>query len=305
MLVRLRREYAQLVTSGSQLLLLVVGFKLESHKGWLVCLSLMAFISLLAWQSSLRRLRVVRDTPTSKVASAAQGYVELTGKGRPFGEPLLGKLSQLPCLWYRYKVERQGTKGKWHIVESGESDDTFILRDETGDCVIDPEHAEILTQHRDQWIHESHRYTEWKLIEHDNIYVIGELRTQGGSNLQFNTQAEISALLSEWKKDMPELRARFDLDNNGELDMREWSLARSAARRAVASKLRDAQAQPDIHILTLPRDGRLFLISNLSQEKLSFRYLLWSWLHLAVFFGSLGALGWLLQTPPWVLGLHK
>ena len=65
MLVRLRREYAQLVTSGAQLALLFVGFYLESREGWLGCLSVMALISFFAWLSALHRLRMVRDTPTS------------------------------------------------------------------------------------------------------------------------------------------------------------------------------------------------------------------------------------------------
>src|SRR3989339_1598907 len=110
MLHKLRREYAQLVTSGAQLLLLFVGFRLNTRNGWLVSLAVMAAISIVAWLSALKRLRAVRDTPTSKVASAAQGYVELVGRGRPYGEPLISKLRALPCLWYRYKVEQRDSK---------------------------------------------------------------------------------------------------------------------------------------------------------------------------------------------------
>lgn len=296
MLVSLRRGYAHLVTSGAQLLLLLIGLKLESRNGWLICLSIMAAISILAWLSALNRLRTIRDTPTSKIASAAQGYVELTGRGHPFGEPLLGKLSLLPCLWYRYKIERQDSEKKWKTMDSGESDDSFILRDETGECVVDPEQAEIFTQHRDQWHDGDYRYTEWKLIEHDSLYVIGQFRTQGGSSLEFNTREELNALLAEWKKDMPALLKRFDLDNNGTLDMQEWMLARSAAKREVAKLMREAQAQPDINIISRPREGELFLISNLDQEKLSRRYLLWSWAHLLIFFSALWGIGRVLQS---------
>jgi hypothetical protein len=306
MLVRLRREYAQLVTSGAQLLLLLVGLKLESRNGWLACLAAMALISIVAWLSALKRLRAVRDTPTSKVASAAQGYVELTGRGQPFGDaPLLSKLSLLPCLWYRYKIEQRDSEKDWKTVDSGESDDTFMLRDDTGVCVVDPEQAEILTRHRDQWHDGDHRYTEWKLIEQDRLYVIGQFRTQGGSSLEFDSRAELNALLAEWKKDLPALHARFDLDNNGTLDMREWMLARSAAKREVKKMMREAQAQPDIHIIGRPRDGKLFLISNLTPDRLSGRYLFWAWVHLIIFFGALGGIGWLLQTPAYVLGLQN
>jgi hypothetical protein len=296
MLVSLRRGYAHLVTSGAQLLMLLIGLKLESRNGWFACLSIMAAISILAWLSALNRLRAIRDTPTSKIASAAQGYVELTGRGHSFGDPLISKLRVLPCLWYRYRIEQRESENKWKTVDSGESNDSFMLRDDTGECVVDPEQAEILTRHRDQWLDGDYRYTEWKLIEHDSLYVIGQFRTQGGSSLQFNTREELNALLAEWKKDMPALLKRFDLDNNGTLDMQEWMLARSAAKREVAKSMREAQAQADIHIISRPRAGELFLISNLDQDKLSRRYLLWSWAHLLIFFGSLGGIGWVLQS---------
>src|SRR5574340_130547 len=98
MLVRLRRGYGNLVTSGGQLILLLVGLKTESSLGMFVCVALMAPLSLVAWTSAYRRTRAVADTPTSKVASAAQGYVELIGEGRPLGgAPLLSPLTQLPC----------------------------------------------------------------------------------------------------------------------------------------------------------------------------------------------------------------
>lgn len=296
MLDSFRREYAHLVTSGAQLLLLLVGLRLESRNGWLICLAIMAAISILAWLSALNRLRAIRDTPTSKIASAAQGYVELTGRGHPFGVPLLGKLSLLPCLWYRYKVERREPGNKWKAMDSGESYNTFVLRDDSGECVVDPEQAEILTLHHDQWHDGDYRYTEWKLIEHDSLYVIGQFRTQGGSSVEFDSHAELNALLAEWKKDMPSLLKRFDLDNDSTLNDQEWMLARSAASREVARMMREAQAQPDINIISRPREGELFLISNLDQDKLSRRYLLWSWAHLLIFFGALGGIGWVLQS---------
>jgi len=296
MLALLRRQYGHLVTSGAQLLLLLVGIDLHTRNDWLFILSIMAAISILAWLSALNRLRTIRDTPTSKIASAAQGYVELAGRGYPFGEPLLGQLSRLPCLWYRYHIEQRDSENNWKTTDKGESDGTFILRDETGECVVDPEQAEILTRHRDQWRDGDYRYTEWKLIEHDSLYVIGQFRTQGGSSLEFDTREEIGALLAEWKKDMPALLKRFDLDNDGVLNEQEWMLVRSAANREVANMLREAEAQADINIISRPRDGELFLVSNLDQRKLSRRYLLWSWAHLLIFFAALGGIGWVMQA---------
>jgi len=295
MLVSLRRSYEQLLTSGAQLLLVLVGLRLGSREGWLFCLSAISLISVLAWLSALNRLRAIRDTPTSRTASAAQGYVELVGFGQPFGDPpMLSKLSLLPCLWYRYKIEQRDAKNNWKTVDHGESSDCFMLRDDSGSCVIDPESAEIITRHRNQWQQGGDRNTEWTLIKDDPLYVIGQFRTQGGSTLEFDSRAELNAVLAAWKEDMPALHARFDLDSDGKLGMDEWMLARQAAKREVGKMLRDAQAQPDINIINRPRDGKLFLISNLTPENLSRRYLFWTWAHLVIFSGALGGIGWLL-----------
>lgn len=299
MLVTLRRHYAQLVTSGAQLFLLAVAAQTESREGWLWCLGLMALISLFAWVSALRRLRVVRDTPTSKVASAAQGYAEFIGRGKPLPDapPLLSRLMSLPCLWYRYQIECKNSENKWRTEESGESQAPFILDDGSGPCVVDPYGAEILTIHKDAWQKNDYRYTEWKLLSIDTIYAIGQFRTLGGSTTHIDPDEEMKAVLAEWKQDAQALHARFDLDGNGELDMKEWALARQAARREAGKRVAEARAAPDTHYLVQPRDGRLFLISNLPPEKIARRYNLWAWMHIAIFFGSLWGISWVRQYP--------
>jgi hypothetical protein len=295
LLITLRREYAQLVTSGGQLLLLFVGFKLGSRTGWLWCFGIMAVISLFAWYSALKRLRAISGTPTSRIASAAQGYVELIGRGKLDATPLISKLRVLPCLWYRWKAEERNSRENWSTLDHGESSDPFLLDDGTGVCVVDPEQAEILTKHCDQWTDGSYRYTEWKLIQEDYIYVLGEFITRGGSNIEITHDELVKNVLSEWKMDNENLMKRFDLDNNGVLDMREWGLARSAAKREAEKRLNEILAAPDTNFMLKPHDGRLFLISNLDQDKLAFRYKLWAWAHVAVLFGTLAGAGWLLQ----------
>ncbi|MGB8517292.1 MAG: hypothetical protein WCD45_05330 [Gallionella sp.] len=295
----LRREYAQLITSGGQLVLFIIGFQIGTPQAWMVCLALIAVFSLFAWNSSLKRLRAIRDTPTSHIASAAQGYVELIGRGKMFGDtPVYSHLKQLPCLWYRYKIEESSHSKEgesWRTLESGESPDSFMLCDETGECVIDPDQAEISTIYRDHWREGDLRYTEWKLLQHDLIYVLGEFRTHSGA-VEFDANAELNDLLAEWKKDMPALRKRFDLNGDGEIDMDEWMLARKAAQREVEAKFHELQTQPDLHIISRPRDGKLYMISNLTPESLSRRYLVWSWAHVAIFLLALGTTGWMLQT---------
>jgi hypothetical protein len=296
MLTTLRREYAQLVTSGGQLLLLLVGFHFHSSAGWIWCLTPMAVISLFAWYSALKRLRAIGGTPTSRIGSAAQGYVELIGRGRLGATPLISKLRVLPCLWYRWKVEERNSENKWSTRDQGESTDYFVLRDDSGECVVDPEHAEIITKHRDEWISGNYRYTEWKLIQEDYLYVIGEFKTVGGSNITVTHDELVKRVLSEWKMDNENLMKRFDLDNNGVLDMQEWMLARSAAKREAEKRMNEALAEPDTNFMLQPHDGRLFLISNLDQNKLELRYKLWAWAHIIIFFGALLSLTWLINA---------
>lgn len=295
MLTRLRREYAQLITSGGQLLLLFAGFHFGTRTGWLWCLGIMAILSLFSWYSTLYRLRTISGTPTSRISSAAQGYVELIGRGRQGTTPLISKLRVLPCLWYRWKVEERNSKNEWRTIDKGESSAYFLLRDDTGECVVDPELAEIITKHCDTWNAGNYRYTEWKLIQDDYLYVLGEFKTAGGSNTTVTHEELVKQVLNEWKMDNADLLKRFDLDNNGVLDMREWMLARSTAKREAEKRLNQALAEPDTNFMLRPHDGRLFLISNLDPEKLELRYRLWAWAHVVIFFGALGGLTWLLE----------
>ncbi|HLP97131.1 MAG TPA: hypothetical protein VK149_01665 [Sideroxyarcus sp.] len=297
MLVSLKREYAQLVTSGSQLLLLLVGIKLESLTAWLWCLGIMAVVSLFAWYSALHRLRMVSGTPTSRIGSAAQGYAELIGHGSFDGTPTYAPYSHLPCLWYRYKVEVRNRKNEWRVESTGESHAPFVIDDGTGKCVVDPQGAEIITRHKDTWHVADYRYTEWKLIDLDHIYTLGEFKTAGGSNSTLTHKELVNQVLTEWKMDNENLLQRFDLDGNGVLDMQEWMLARQAAKREAEKRLAQARSEPDTHFMLQPRDGRLFLISNLDPAKLARRYALWTWAHVLIFFGALAALAWLYQQP--------
>lgn len=291
MLVSLRRGYGNLVTSGGQLILLLIGLKTESSLGMFVCVALMAPLSFFAWTSAYRRTRAVDDTPTSKVASAAQGYVELVGTGKPLGgTPLLSPLTQLPCLWYRYTVERKDSDNKWVQESKGESDASFILDDGSGECVIDPEGAEMLVTKKDSWIQGDRRYTQWLLIEHQAIYALGQFATRGSVDLDLSVAEDVKHLLAEWKSRPAELLQRFDLDKNSQLDLREWELARSQAKREVAANHREMRASAELHVMHLPQDGRHYIVSDLDPGKLASKYRWWSWFHIAIFFGALVAL---------------
>lgn len=290
MLVTLRKEYGQLITSGSQLTLLALGAGSGSPAGWSIALALTAALSVVAWASAYRRSRALADTPTSRIATAAQGYTEILGTGRPLGgAAVMSPLTNLPCLWYRYRVERRDDN-KWHHHESGESDASFVIADASGECLVDPEGAEILTPQPDTWTKGDYRYTQWLLLANDTLYALGDFVTRGRVDLQSSQADDVRLLLAEWKKDMPRLLQRFDLDGSGELSLAEWQLARRQARREISAAQRQTQASMEVHLMRRPPDGRLYLISGLSPEALDRRYRRWTAFHLIVFFGALGGL---------------
>lgn len=296
MLDGLKRHYANLLTSGGHLLMLAVGAKIGTPEAWLVSLALMGVIGFFAWMGNTRRSRLILDTPTSRIASAAQGYVEFAGHAKSAPEsPLLSKLTLLPCVWYRYIIEHKKDSEKgYEIVEQGVSDDTILIDDGSGQCFIDPDHAEIITSHKQVWNKDDYRYTEYLLSPLDTLYAIGEFTTLGGANSSLDFKEDLNALLAEWKRDKAQLHERFDLNKDGEIDPREWELAVLQAKREVARQHGEIRLQDGTHLMRKPKDGRLFLLSNLSEQRLARKYVLWGWFHLLTCLSAVGGVAYLL-----------
>jgi len=270
--------------------ILGVAIQAESAEVWPFALLAMSGVSFFAWIANYRRYRYIHDLPTSRVASAAQGYVELFGRTELLpGEPILSKLSRTPCCWFTYRVEEKGSNNKWQTVDSGSSVEQFLLVDDTGQCVISPEGAEVLTHDRRHWDEFDRRYTEWLLRPKSVVYAIGEFSTTTAAAVApGDERADVGALLAQWKADQRQLRKRFDLDRDGRITMKEWELARLQARREVRALHAQVRSRSTegVHILRKPADGRLFLLANELPDKIGARYRYWSWAHLVVFVGA-------------------
>lgn len=286
MLAAWRHSYANLALTGGNLVFLLIAFNLPTPAGYAISAGLVGLTSLSAWYLNLRRYRLVADTPTSRVSSAPQGYIELVGQGRHQpGDQLKSHLTHLPCLWYRYKIEQIGSDNKWRHLESGESDDTFGLDDGTGMMLVDPADAEIITSQKQTWRKETYQFTEWTLIQGRTLYVLGEHTTLGGAAESLNARQDVSDLLADWKRDRKGLLKRFDNNGDGEIDLEEWEQARRAAQHEIAAIHRDLRARDGIHIIRKAR-GRMFLIADRSPESLASRYRIWAWIHLGLLLGA-------------------
>lgn len=291
-----RHDYANLALGGGNLLILLLGFQLHSRIGWQISFTLVGLTSFWAWYANLKRYRTVADTPTSRIASAPQGYIELVGRGRqPPGADLVSPISGLPCLWYRYRVERKNGD-RWEHVESGISHDTFGISDGSGVVLVDPDGAEILTSRKQVSNAGGYRKTEWTLIEGETLYVIGEHITLGGPNAVLDKKSDLSTLLAEWKRDKSALLERFDANRDGEIGLDEWERARQAASDEVDRAHLDIRLKDGIHLMRQPAHGRPFLVANREVTALARHFRLWSWAHLVLIMAALLGLAFVERT---------
>ncbi len=275
-----------------------------------------------AWRF-FRHLRLIADTPTAKIRSAHQGYLELEGSAELMdGDPVLSPLTLTRCCWYRFKVEEKevrhtskGSRTSWRTIRRGVSDDLFLLVDDTGRCVVDPEGASVTPSEKNTWYGSTptpqfgpqrgggfswlggggnFRYTEEVVGPGDHLYALGLLRTQGGAGDLGDAREEVRATLAQWKKDPARMRA-FDTDGDGNIDLQEWEAARRAAHDEVVKARAERAASAGTDLLMKPRDSsRPYILSTVPQEALVRRYRWYTGGGLALFFAAGGAAAWLL-----------
>jgi len=278
------------LTGGAHLVILWIAAGTESRAAWPFALAAMAVVSFFAWAANYRRYRQVQDLPTSKIASAAQGYVELYGRSAHIpGNPVSAPCSGLPCCWWSYRIERKTNDNKWIEEDCGESVAHFLLIDETGECVISPDGAEVIYARKSVWTRDVKRYTEWLLLPDGPLYAVGDFRTTGGSDLQLDENRDIGELLAEWKKDSRELLARFDGDESGDIDLKEWEQARLEARREVQQRHAELRATPGLNMLSKPADGRVYILAAGLPATIGRRFAFWSSIHLVFMFVAVAA----------------
>jgi hypothetical protein len=263
--------------------------------------------------------RVIEDTPTSRVRSAAQGYVELEGRARPLADVTnLAPLTQRDCVWWRYRVQhrsdadaRGGRRERWRTVASGRSGQPFVIDDGTGECIVQPVDAEVLAAESTTWYGATpwptaapgktaalagrdYRYFEERIHVHEQVYALGGFRSVSGTGNGV-TQDAVRALLAEWKQDQDALGRRFDRDRDGSISLEEWEEARAEAHRTVALQRAERPAADALHVLGRPDNGQLYLLASFKAAHVARRYRRRAYLAFAGFFAAVYALGWLMQ----------
>lgn len=288
-------------------------------------MALSSIAALVMMAIYLRKARLIEDTPSSRIRSAPQGYVELSGFAHANGnnngqsesagnkaDLLMAPLTKIPCVWYRYRIERyeRGDKNsRWRTIESGASEQWFVLDDDSGRCHVDPRGAEVTPTTRQRWQGESrqpvatgrnpatpsfsifgiepfslsldlwswgaqeYRYTEWRIHAGEWLYALGQFETVHAPTGEERTQTQMKNLLNQWKQNRDELLARFDRNGDGEIDLQEWELARREAERVARAEIVSAPASAPVSVLTRPPSRQQpYLIATTDPEQLARRY---------------------------------
>ena len=169
------------------------------------------FISLAClfwWRSVVLFKRTVEDVPTSKVKGVFFGLNEVKGSVMS-DAPLQTYLTEKPSVWYEWSIsehwkkteryrdkdgnQKTRTKSGWRKVDSGGSFQSFFLKDDTGELLIEPEGAKVdapstmssscsptdpfyYEKGPDRAIaHSTHRrrFSERSLTPNDELYILG------------------------------------------------------------------------------------------------------------------------------------
>ena len=132
----------------------------------LLVLAVFTGVGFFLWKKSFQQARMMEGTPSSKIRSAAQGFVELSGIQHPReGTPLSAPLTGSACTWWDYKVEKReqtrNSKGQestsWSTVEKDTSVGFFHLRDETGEILVNPMGADVTASLQRVWYGDARR----------------------------------------------------------------------------------------------------------------------------------------------------
>lgn len=264
----------------------------------------------------LRHARLIGDTPTARVRSAPQGYVELKGQARAMeGPPIISPLTARRCVYWFYKIERRvqsGRRAYWKTVEKRRSDDLFHLVDGTGTCVVDPVGAKVIAAESHTWYGRTrrpergpkaggivlglggqYRYHEALIRVGDPLYGLGEFTTRRAG--PGDEAEEVKLLLAEWKRDL-ERMALLDVDGDGEVGHKEWEAARRAAIAQVRRDRDAAETAPAVNVLHRGDSGRPYLLAALSEKQLRRRKLRRGFGGFGLFLAGGALLIWVLQV---------
>jgi hypothetical protein len=233
------------------------------------------------------RQRGVADTPTSRIASAAQGYVELFGEAFKLkGIRELFAENGVSCLWHR----RVG--GMEADAAADGTQEPFGVRDETGYAIVLPYHAHVEPVRRHTLNDaEGGLYVEDRILAGDKLYILGEFTS---SEPSFDLEKAVANKLLQWREDPRALLAQFDANRDGQIDAQEdWKMRVQALHAAQAEGDAAIAKYRAVNLIKSPEDGRAFIISTRPRRSFNRRLAAWEVLGLVAFITGIFSAGYL------------
>ena len=263
--------------------------------------ALLALILLWRGFAAIRLKRLIENTPVSRIRSLATGMVEVCGRAERC-YALVTPVTQVPCIYYRLsRYHRQERNGSWQLsAEQNSGLHPFWLSDATGKVLIDPTSADLRPGCRQEGSgdgfnnaflgREAHPDSDEKWVEEcipegETLYVLGFSTPHRvtGDSLHNATAARLRTL-----KQSPDLRQRFDKNNDGQIDADEWDEARritadEVAKSHLAGRQQRRKQEEALVIGVSPRRSHPFLIAQSLNEGMLTRALWWRALGFFVF----------------------
>ena len=241
---------------------------------------------------AFKRFRFMEGTATSRIRSAAQGYVELKGLAEWLPEDsFISPFSGSRCIWYHCTIDKKRRTGKrtsWTNISDECSSQLFRLVDDTGDCAVDPDDAHVIPETdvtwrgsstdassrpppSSQWLSAisfgNYRFRERLIRPATSLYALGWFRTVHSNPSDDFISRQVEDLVKQWKLQPEKYLREFDLDQNRRLEKDEWKVVRVAARKQVLAKInRENHAH---HVLSCPQDSNQpYILSAVEEEVL-------------------------------------
>lgn len=154
-----------------------------------------------------KRMKVIGDTPLSKVGELREGLGKVRGQVLGLEKPLISPLSKTPCVYYRLKVEEQRSRtishgphggthrqNYWHAVVDDKQAVRCAIEDQTGranvelleaEMVLDTSAHETSGMLRDappelrEWLWEQHGYSTKGLLFDKTVRYSEQIIQQG------------------------------------------------------------------------------------------------------------------------------
>lgn len=223
----------------------------------------LALMSVLGWRSARGLAAALVATSPTPIDLLKPGYVAVRGKARPLDSgPLLSPATGTACVWYRH-TPRPLSGSTEYRSPPRESTLPFCIADATGQCLVSPAAADI---------EYGKGNAEHLILPGDDIYAIGQLLPTALTPRDFTD------------KEGKAPRVVIHADSREALDER----IKAAPQYAVAPG--EAVALPRLPMLTLPDDGRPFLIGRGDPESTAAFQRLMARLNLVVLLISLACL---------------